>query len=227
MKGIFITATGTGVGKTVVAAGIARHLKENGVDVGVMKPIASGGQEDAQFLMQAAGVEDSLEAINPVFLEHPLAPYESARMEKRKIDLKSVARAYQALAQRHAVMVVEGVGGVRVPLTKNQDVTHLIRLLKLPALVVASASLGTINHTLLTLEALKKEKITVVGIVLNFFDLDDLACRSGLEFFKEKKIPVLAALPPEAGFADNPDLTARAFSKTALARWLAKLSYTH
>ncbi|OGR87447.1 MAG: dethiobiotin synthase [Elusimicrobia bacterium RIFCSPLOWO2_01_FULL_60_11] len=223
MKGIFVTATGTGVGKTIIAAGMARCLKEKGVDVGVMKPIASGGQEDAEYLIFAAGVKDSLEEVNPVFLANPLAPYESARMEKKKIDLRKLVKDYQALGRRHAAMVVEGVGGVRVPLTRDRDVIHLIRRLGLPAVVVATAALGTINHTLLTLEALKKEKIKCAGIVLNFFDGDDLACRSGLAFFKEKKVPVLAALPSNPGFADNPDLIAQAISGTPLAKWLAKL----
>lgn len=221
MRGLFVTATGTGVGKTIVAAGIARYLKEKGVNVGVMKPIASGGQEDAEYLIHAAGVTDALEEVNPVYLAHPLAPYESARMEKRKIDLRTVVKGYQTLSRRHTAMIVEGVGGVRVPLTNHQDVTHLIKMIGLPALVVATAALGTINHVLLTLEALKKEKIKTVGIALNFFDADDLACRSAREFFEEKKIPVLAALPSNSGFADNPDLIAQAFSVTPLARLLA------
>ena len=220
MKGIFITATGAGVGKTIAASGIARFLKEKGRNVGVMKPIASGGQEDAEFLRAAAEVEDGMESINPVYLQHPLAPYEAALIEQRKIDLQIIAKDFQALSRKYAVMVVEGVGGVRVPLTKKEDVTHLIKALKLPALVVASAKLGTINHTLLTLEALKREKIKSLGLILNFFDPEDLACRSGLDFFKEKKIPVLAVLPEEQNFQDNPDLVVDIISKSELGRWL-------
>ncbi len=222
MKGLFVTATGTGVGKTIVAAGIARFLKEKGKNIGVMKPIASGGQEDAEFLRQAGDVLETLEEINPIYLANPLAPYEAAMIEKRKIDLPGLTKKYENLSRKHAGMVVEGVGGVRVPLTKNEDVASLIRRFKLPALVVASAKLGTINHTLLTLEALKKEKISVIGIVLNFFDPEDLACQSGLKFFKEKKIPVLAMLPETPNFADSPDLIAETLRGTVLAKWLAK-----
>ena len=222
MKGLFITGTGTGVGKTIVAAGIARFLKEKGRDPGVMKPIASGGQEDAEYLLHAAGVSDALEDINPVYLERPLAPYEAARMEKRKIDLHSLAKKFRDLGRRHSLMIVEGVGGVRVPLTQKEDVADLIRLFGLPALVVASARLGTINHSLLTLEALKKDKVKTAGLVLNFFDPEDPACASGLEFFQEKKIPVFAALPENPNFAENPDLVAQAISETSLARWLLK-----
>lgn len=222
MKGVFITATGTGIGKTLVAGGMARFLKDKGVNVGVMKPIASGGQEDAEYLMGASQVTDGMEEVNPVYLANPLAPYEAARIEKKKIDLGGIAKAFQGLSRRHSAMIVEGVGGVRVPLTKNQDVTHLIRMLKLPALVVASSRLGTINHTILTLDALKKEKIILLGVVLNFFDSEDLACRSALEFFEEKKIPVLAALPENPNFIDSPDLIAQALSKTLLAKWLSK-----
>ncbi len=222
MKGIFITATGTGVGKTIVAAGIARDLKDQGREGGVMKPIASGGQEDAEYLRQAAEAPEAMEEINPIYLEHPLAPYEAARMEKRKIDLKALAKQFKKLSRRYPAMVVEGVGGVRVPITKKEDVTHLIKALGLPAIVVASSRLGTINHTLLTLEALQKSKIKVLGIVLNFFDPEDLACQSGLEYFKEKKISVLAALPENPNFADNPDSVAQAISHTPLARWLER-----
>lgn len=220
MKGIFITATGTGMGKTILSAGISRFLKDQDRNVGVMKPIASGGQEDVEFLIHAAGVLDGMEEVNPVYLKNPLAPYEAARIERKSISLKAVAKTFQALSRKHSFMVVEGVGGVRVPITKNEDVTHLIRLLKLPVLVVASAGLGTINHTLLTLEALKKEKIKALGIVLNWFDPEDLACRSGLDFFKEKKIPVLAELPENHDFADSPDLIAQAISGTPLSKRL-------
>jgi len=219
MKGIFITATGTGVGKTIVAAGIARFLKKKGMNPGVMKPIASGGREDAQYLIHAAGVTDTLKEVNSIYLTHPLAPYVSAQIERKKINLKTVVKAYRNLSRRHPVMVVEGVGGVRVPLTNHQDVTHLIRILGLPALVVASAKLGTLNHTLLTLEALKKEKIKTVGIVLNFFDEKDLVCKSNLQFFREKKIPVLAVLPSIPSFARNPDQIAQTLSSTPLAQF--------
>ena len=222
MKGIFITATGTGIGKTIVAAGIARFLKDEGTNVGVMKPIASGGQEDAEFLIHAAGVPDPMKDVNPIYLEHPMAPYSSARLERRKINLSIAARVFRRLSRRHSAMIVEGVGGVRVPLTNHEDVMDLIKLLKLPAIVVASSGLGTINHTLLTLEALEKEKIRTPGIILNFFDPDDLACRSGLKFFQEKKICVLATLSENQNFTDNPDSIAQAISATPLAKWLRK-----
>src|SRR3989338_6603175 len=115
-KGLFITGTDTGVGKTVVACGIAALLKARGIKVGVMKPIATGGRQDAAQLRKAAGISESLEVINPQFFKAPLAPTVAAPLERRHVNLDAIYRAYLFLQKHYDVVVVEGIGGVKVPL---------------------------------------------------------------------------------------------------------------
>src|SRR5690242_3311347 len=166
-RGLFITGTDTGVGKTLVASGIARVLHQWGARVGVMKPIASGNRQDAKRLIVAAGLEESLDGVNPLFFKAPLAPTVAAQLERRTLDLESVYRAYWALHKKYDILIVEGVGGVKVPIGESTYVHDLIQALRLPALVVGRATLGTINHTLLTVEALERAKVSIAGILLN------------------------------------------------------------
>ncbi|MDP2951749.1 MAG: dethiobiotin synthase [Chloroflexota bacterium] len=175
-KGIFISGTDTGVGKTLVAGGLAALLKEKGIDVGVMKPAESGCRrekgrlmpEDALFLKEMAGCQDELELINPYALEHPLAPALAAELEGVDIRLEVIRQAYNTLASRHDVVLVEGAGGMLVPLAPRCFMADLARELGgLPVLLVVRALLGTINHTLLSLYYARREGIEVLGIVMN------------------------------------------------------------
>jgi len=166
-NGVFITGTDTGVGKTLVACGVARLLRDWGVRAAVMKPIATGSRADAKKLIEASGSAEDLELVNPLFFRAPLAPLVAASFEKREVDLETVYRAYWRLHKKYDVLVVEGIGGVKVPLGESTFVTDLIQALRLPALVVARASLGTLNHTLLTLDALDAAKIPAMGVLLN------------------------------------------------------------
>ena len=166
-KGIFVTGTDTGVGKTVVAAGIAAGLKARGIDVGVMKPIATGGMEDAVFLKRAISTDDLLNLINPICFKTAMAPMVAARLERKRIDIEKIKDAYGELCRRHEFLVVEGIGGAMVPIKKDYLVVDLIKDLDLAALIVARPNLGTINHTLLTVEALKSRGIEIAGIIVN------------------------------------------------------------
>ena len=173
--GIFITGTDTEIGKTVIAGGLAAALKAAGVNVGVMKPIASGGvehkgqivSEDAIFLKYAAQVDDALDLINPICLRHPLAPSVAAEIEGMSIDLQQIDDAFAELCQRHEFIVVEGVGGIAVPICEEMLVANLAQRFQLPLLIVARPNLGTINHTVLTVEFAKSYDLEVCGIVLN------------------------------------------------------------
>ena len=173
--GIFITGTDTEIGKTVVAGGLAAALKAAGIDVGVMKPIASGGvehkgclvSEDAIFLKHAAQVDDALDLINPICLRHPLAPSVAAEIEGVSINLQQIDNAFSQLRQRHEFMVVEGVGGIAVPICEGMLVANLAQRFQLPLLVVARPNLGTINHTVLTVEFARSHSLELRGIVLN------------------------------------------------------------
>jgi dethiobiotin synthetase len=176
VKGFFITGTDTGVGKTYVGAGIAAALRSLGVDVGVMKPVETGcavrgGKlvpSDALNLARAARCLDSLDLINPCRFRKPLAPSVAAALEKKKLDNRKILRAYRTMARRHELLIVEGAGGVMVPLTEKRLFLDLAADLGLPVLVVARPGLGTINHTLLTIAALTSRKIRIAGIVINY-----------------------------------------------------------
>jgi len=171
MRGVFITGTDTGVGKTFVACALARGLREAGVDVGVMKPVETGvpteGPEDARALRAAAGVEDPIERICPLRFALPAAPEAAARAEGREASLEPIELAFRELATEHAFMLVEGAGGLLVPFAAGLSMADLARTLGLPLLIVARASLGTINHTLLTLEAAEARELEVLGVVVS------------------------------------------------------------
>lgn len=174
-KGLFITGTDTGVGKTFVAGALATLLRSRGIDVGVMKPAETGcprrdgrlQPQDARYLQHRAGSTDPLEEICPYPLELPAAPSVAAEAEGVVIDLDRITELFSRLAARHRLTLVEGAGGLLVPLTETADYTDLIRRLDLPILLVARASLGTVNHTLLSLNWARHLQIPVLGVVVN------------------------------------------------------------
>jgi dethiobiotin synthetase len=170
-RGVFVTGTDTGVGKTVVACALAEALGARGIDVGVMKPIETGvgpqGPLDAIALAEAACVGDPLDLVCPERLALPAAPSIAAEEEGRAVDLAGVRAAFERLAARHDVMLVEGAGGLLVPIRNDYMMADLARDLALPLVVVARARLGTINHTMLTLEAAERRGLTVIGVVVS------------------------------------------------------------
>jgi dethiobiotin synthetase len=173
IPGYFFVGTDTGVGKTVVAGGIASCLKSRQVKVGVLKPAESGCEEldrprDALFLKEMSGSNDPLEIICPFRFQEELAPGEAARMKGQNISLSHIGKCFQTISEDSDICLVEGAGGLLVPLTeKGKTNLDLIKHLKIPVLVVARLGLGTINHTLLTLARLELEKIPVRGLILN------------------------------------------------------------
>ncbi len=174
-SGLFITGTDTGVGKTFVAAALARALREQGVDVGVMKPIETGCRlrqgkfypADGALLRQTAGVRDALDLVTPVRFRLPLAPYAADVQEGKSVNLRLVDQAFRTLRKRHSFLLVEGIGGLLVPIRRDYSVLDLIQRIGLPVLVVARLGLGTINHTLLTVHRLREAKVPVAGVFLN------------------------------------------------------------
>ena len=170
-SGILVVGTDTAVGKTVVAAGLAWALRRRGIDVGVMKPVETGvstrRRSDAALLRLAAGAPDPIEDVAPYRLAAPLAPVAAARREGVRLSLDRLVRGYERLAARHAFVVVEGVGGLMVPLTATTTTLDLAEALQLPLLIVIANRLGAINHTLLTLHAAECRGLTVRGLILN------------------------------------------------------------
>lgn len=167
VTGVFITGTDTDVGKTVVATAIVKSLVAEGVDVGVMKPIETGGGDDAQKLQQAASSTDSIDLVCPYRLKRALAPMIAAELENTTLNIQKIIDCYNLLSSRHEIVVVEGAGGVAVPITQELLISDLIAMLHIPSIVVGRARLGTINHTALTVEHLQHKNIRVVAIVLN------------------------------------------------------------
>jgi dethiobiotin synthetase len=212
-KGIFVTATDTGVGKTIVAAAIIRALKRSGVMAGAMKPIETGlvreagvlVPSDGSFLREAAGMDDALDLVTPVRFALPLAPYTASRKEGMPVDLEGIFNAYEWLSRRYEFMVVEGIGGVMVPLagraggySRDYFVVDLIRDLKLDAVVVARPLLGTINHTLLTISWLLEEGISVSGVIISCSTppQGSIAEETNMQALKELcPVPVIGVLP--------------------------------
>ena len=175
-RGLFITGTDTGVGKTYIAAGIAATLRNRMVDVGVMKPVETGCRmregnlvpSDVMRLLRASAVSDTLDLVNPYRFAKPLAPYVAARLEDKTISISRVMRTFEVLSSRHEFMIVEGAGGIMVPLTRRETYLDLAQNMGLPALIVARPGLGTINHTLLTIAALRAKKVPIAGVVINY-----------------------------------------------------------
>jgi dethiobiotin synthetase len=204
-QGIFITGTDTEVGKTLIAAGLAAALKERGVDVGVMKPLESGAPSfgsapiprDAVYLREIAGVYDDLDLINPYCFQAPLAPGLAAEKEGGKIDLQKIKVQYEKLKDSHQFMVVEGAGGLLVPVTQGLLLPDLIKFLDLPLLLVARSSLGTINHTLLTLFYCQQEGLEVKGVIMNKSTADaDPSEESNAQVVTQfSGVPVLGSFP--------------------------------
>lgn len=177
MAGLFIAGTDTNVGKTLVTAGLAAYLRERGYDAGVMKPVESGGlsgapSSDSVLLKKVSQSSDDLDLINTYAFEAPLAPGVAAELEGVEISFDRILESFRRLELLHKTVLVEGAGGLFVPLGPGRSVIDLILALGLPVLLVARAGLGTVNHTLLSLEALQRREIPVAGIVLNACEKD-------------------------------------------------------
>ena len=176
MNGIFITGTDTGVGKTTIAAALARALYKKSVDVGVMKPFATSEcrfsvnykSKDTAILAGASKVNDADEEINPFFYTVPSAPFLASRfLNAPEVNIYTASRLFGRLSVKHEFMIVEGIGGILVPLTKNQKVADFAKLLNIPIIIVASSNIGTLNHTLLTTKACAMYNLDVTGIIIN------------------------------------------------------------
>lgn len=165
-KGIFITATDTGIGKTIATLVLATLLKAKGFDVGIMKPIQCGGM-DAHFLKKSLNLSDPDDLINPFYAPEPLSPHLAFRRAKITIDKHKIIDAYQELQKRHDIVLVEGAGGLMVPIAEDYLVADLIGDLDLDALIVSRLGLGAINHSLLTINQMKDLGIKIRGIVFS------------------------------------------------------------
>jgi dethiobiotin synthetase len=193
-KGIFITGTDTGVGKTHVTALLLAELRRRGVRAAAFKPIScgAGGRHDAEIYTEIMDHEQPLDVINPIYLRRPLAPSVAAKLERRRINFDRIFRRYSLLTAHYSTVLVEGAGGLLVPIARDYFVANLARDLGLPVLIIARLGLGTINHTLLTVCQAQTMGLNVAGIVLN----DMVGGKRGLaEKTNILEIPKLCGVP--------------------------------
>jgi dethiobiotin synthetase len=188
----FITGTDTGVGKTVLTALLARHLRERGVNAAALKPICSGGRDDARALRAALGGALTLDEINPWHFRAPIAPLLAARRERRPVKLADVLAHVRAMQKRFDVVLVEGAGGLLSPLGGNFDSHDLIAALRATPMVVCPNRLGAVNQVLLTLAALPRSASCRARVVLMSPAKPDAATNTNAgmlaEFFDAKRI---------------------------------------
>jgi dethiobiotin synthetase len=221
LRGLFVTGTDTGVGKTLIAGAIARSLRKRGLSVEVFKPVATGCRrtsvglvsEDAEFLAWCAESKRTLVDINPVRYAPAVAPNVAAERTKQPVDLEAIFSAYRDLQGAADAVVVEGVGGLLCPISDDFWVIHFARMTRLPLVIVAQPGLGTINHTLLTVHAARSAGLSVAGVIVNRYELetplsDEQAAARGdavlamhtnpAQIARHSQAPVLALVPLEA-----------------------------
>ena len=174
MNSFFVTGTDTDVGKTCVSAALSKHLRDNDVDVGVMKPFASGYKatpdsvsEDVEILMKYSGANDHVDLVNPYYFEIPTSPYDASKQLNLEIDISKVIESYKQLASIHDVVIVEGIGGIMTPISKNYFVSNLISDLELSSFIVTGSKIGTVNHFMLTYEHARQKNLNLKGFLIN------------------------------------------------------------
>lgn len=209
--GLFVAGTDTGVGKTVVACALAAELKKRGVNVGVCKPVAAGAVKikklpttlrnlkrrerfysaDALCLANASHSNDEYALINPVCLKHSLSPTAASRKDGVRISLRKILASVQELQRRHEFVIVEGAGGLFVPLDSHAMMADLIRILRFPVVLVARSGLGTLNHTLLSSFALQKLNILILSVVLNNWKGTEVEKQNLYDLRRRLTVPVV------------------------------------
>ncbi|WP_053958849.1 dethiobiotin synthase [Sulfobacillus thermosulfidooxidans] len=168
----FVTGTDTGVGKTWITASLAAFWYRQGYDVGVMKPIETGVKgpmwpDDAKALMQASHSADAQEFVVPYTFEPPVSPWAATLMTGKRVDWNHLIETARAVIARHQVTLIEGAGGIAVPIDADHNMIHIAQELDIPVILVARTALGTINHTVLSVEYAKTHRVKILGIIMN------------------------------------------------------------
>jgi dethiobiotin synthetase len=232
IPGLFITGTDTEVGKTVIAGAIANWFHRQGHRVAVSKPIATGCEkrreglvsQDAEFLAHHANAQFPLNTICPQRYLEPLAPAIAAERANQPVEWNAIDSSIQSMSAKSDILIVEGIGGVMVPLAKKVLVLDMIGWLGLPTIVVARAGLGTINHTFLTVEALRKAGAKVAGVVINKYppETPPVAEETNLRAIEKwGNVPVLCMVPEFKGPA-IPNLPGDVIAAVDPVDWLSK-----
>jgi dethiobiotin synthetase len=227
VKALFVTATDTGAGKTLIASGIIRALRRTGLRVAGMKPVASGCEQiagglastDTSQLVAASGLDAPIDLVNPYRFAPAIAPHIAAAQMGVRIDLQRIEIAFRELAQLADCVVVEGVGGLRVPLNETEEVADLAQLLEIPVLLVVGMRLGCLNHALLTAEAMDRRALPWCGWIANHVDPEMAVADENVDTLRKRlrapllgRVPFLRAADAEI-VADSLDLA------PALSQW--------
>lgn len=206
MKGLFITGTDTGVGKTVVTAILALGLRKLNLNVCPVKPVSTGGieenghyiSEDAEFYQKVTGVPESLVALSPLCFKKPASPHLAAGVEGQVIKLPDLLSPLETLSKKYDGLIVEGVGGWLVPLSAHSLVADFAKLLQMPVIIVSANRLGSINHTLLTITAIRGMGMEPLGVIFSSThpDIDPEIVENNVSTIVEiGAVPVLGTLP--------------------------------
>lgn len=208
----FVTGTDTGVGKTLVSCALLHSFAAKGLRVAGMKPVATGSDEyehneDAKRLRAASNVMASYGQINPYCFPYPVAPHIAARNAGARIDLSRILTSYHELTSQADVVIVEGIGGFRVPLNERQDSADLAQQMALPVILVAGMRLGCLNHALLTAGAIEAYGLRLAGWVANVPDAGMAALRDNIAALEQRlAAPLLGVIEYQA----QPDALAAA-----------------
>jgi dethiobiotin synthetase len=205
-KGFFITGTDTGVGKTIITAALIKVISRLGLTTGGMKPVESGCMQrgdvlvpsDGMFIKTIAHMEENIGHITPCRFKSPLAPLPASEIEGITVDIVKIKKAFADLSRKYDAVIIEGIGGLLVPITRDYSVIDMAKDFNLPLIVVSKPSLGTINHTMLTVNYALKEGLRVAGIIINYNQPPEntLAEATNPEVIKRiSPVPVIGIFP--------------------------------
>ncbi|HEY7226579.1 MAG TPA: dethiobiotin synthase [Nitrososphaeraceae archaeon] len=175
LQGVFVTGTDTEIGKTTIASGLAWLLCRNKIKVGIMKPFATSSliysshnnSQDTAVLAKAANIGEPDQILNPIFFPLSASPLMAAEILNKTVNLRAVTQKFNFLKKKYDFILVEGIGGIMVPITTRVSLQDIIRKMNLPIIIVSRPRLGSINHTILTINACKETKIPILGVIFN------------------------------------------------------------
>ncbi len=207
MRSLFVTGTGTDIGKTYVSAAIARYFTKRNLAIAYYKAAVSGAdsieESDAGFVRDSAGIKQETSSLLSYLYKRPLSPHLAARIEGNFASLDKIKQDYLSLASKYDYVLSEGAGGIICPVVVEPNLRifyqDIIKTLGAPVVIVADAGLGTINHTILTFEYLKARNIKVQGVILNRFDKSSVMHLDNLKMIEDLSgIKVIATLANDA-----------------------------
>ncbi len=195
-KGIFIVATDTDAGKTFITGGIIYALRKNGLNATYFKGALSGAKRDGEvlipgdteFVCSISSLDENYELLTPYIYEEAVSPHLASRLNKEPIEMELIKRNYEILKKKYDYIVAEGSGGIVCPLRWDDSrflLEDLIKELGMDVILVTKATLGTINHTVLTVKYLEAIGIDVKGIIVNMYDENNICHKDNIEMIKE------------------------------------------